>query len=269
MLDKKNSPSRSKTTSYKVVLPFYAYATVSFLIATTLLFFSSESFLNHYFQPHIIAITHIMTLGWATMIILGASYQFLPVMVESELYSDKLAYSTFIFSAIGIPLLAYGFYYFDMGFYTKLGGCFILLSLISYLINLGISIHKSPKENIHALYIFTAALWLFLTASIGLTLVYNFTELILPNNSLHYLPLHVNFGIVGWFILLVIGVASRLIPMFLISKYTNPTLLKIIYYLINTALLTYFFVFQYSLQQEWVLLPLFLLFVGFLDHKIR
>jgi hypothetical protein len=264
MTDKKDSSSRSKTTSYKVVLPFYAYATCAFLIATTLLFFSSENFLNHYFQPHIIAITHIMTLGWATMIILGASYQFLPVMIESELYSDVLAYCTFILSAIGIPLLAYGFYFFDMGFYTKLGGSLIVLSLLTYLMNLGFSITKSPKENIHAIYIFTAALWLVLTASIGLTLVFNFTDLILPNNSLHYLPLHVNFGIIGWFILLVIGVASRLIPMFLISKYTNPTLLKTIYYLINASILSYFFVFEYSLQQEWVLIPLFILFTGIL-----
>lgn len=264
MLDKKDAPARSKTTSYKVVLPFYAYAALSFLMATILLFFSSENFLNHYFQPHIIAITHIMTLGWATMIILGASYQFLPVMIESELYSDTLAYSTFILSAIGIPLLAYGFYFFNMGFYTKLGGCLIILSLLSYLINLGFSITKSAKENIHAVYIFTAALWLVLTASIGLTLVYNFTDIILPNNSLHYLPLHVNFGIIGWFILLVIGVASRLIPMFLISKYTNNTLLKVIYYLINASILTYFFVFQYALPQEWTLIPLFILLTGIL-----
>jgi hypothetical protein len=264
MLENKNTSAISKTTSYKVVLPFYAYAAFSFLIATALLFFSSESFLHHYFQPHILAITHIMTMGWATMIILGASYQFLPVMIESELYSNALAYVTFILSALGIPLLAYGFYTFNMGFYTQLGGSLILLSLLSYVINLGCSMHTSSKDNIHALFILTAALWLFLTAGLGLTLVFNFTTIILPNNSIHYLPLHVNFGIIGWFILLVIGVASRLIPMFLISKYTNPLLLKIIYGLINAALLTYLFVFQFSLEQNWVLIPLLLLLAGIL-----
>src|SRR5690606_5077060 len=40
-----------------------------------------------------------------------------------------------------------------------------------------------------------------------------------------------------WFLLLVIGVGSRLIPMFLISKYTNEGLLWAVYILVNLGLL--------------------------------
>ena len=39
-----------KTTTYKVVLPFYLYAAFSFLAATVLLFLSSPSLLQHYFN---------------------------------------------------------------------------------------------------------------------------------------------------------------------------------------------------------------------------
>ena len=251
-----------KTTSYKVVLPFYIYAAISFFIATIFLFTSSEAFSVHYFHPHILALTHTLALGWGTMIILGASHQLVPVLIEGELYSEKLAYLTFILAAIGIPLLVYGFFVFNMGAPAKWGGRFVLLAILTYLINMAASISKSKNENIHAVFVFTATLWLFFTAFLGLMLVYNFTTSLLPNDSLHYLPLHAHAGIIGWFLLLVIGVASRLIPMFLISKYTNVRLLWFIYLLINAALLSYLIIFYAFSQKELSLFPTILILIA-------
>src|ERR1035437_4713575 len=108
MIFKAGSNSQT-TTSYKVVLPFYGYAAISFVVLCLLLFFSAGSFSGHYFQPDILALTHIATLGWGTMIILGAGHQLIPVLIESKLYSNMLAYLTFIFVGSGIPLLVYAF----------------------------------------------------------------------------------------------------------------------------------------------------------------
>ncbi|HQW72175.1 MAG TPA: hypothetical protein PKZ91_10165, partial [Saprospiraceae bacterium] len=115
-----------KNTSYKVVLPFYVYAACSFLVATIFLLTSTEAFTGHYFHPHILAITHTMALGWGTMIILGASHQLVPVLIESKLYSNILAYISFILAAIGIPLLVYGFYVFDMRWPAQWGGWLVV-----------------------------------------------------------------------------------------------------------------------------------------------
>ena len=251
-----------KTTSYKVVLPFYIYAAFAFLISAILLLTSSSAFTDHYFQPHILAITHLMALGWGTMIILGASHQLVPVLIEGKLYSDKLAYASFVFAGIGIPLLVYGFYAFNMHNPAKWGGRFILLSIIAYLINLGVSMSHSKKENIHALFVFTSVLWLFLTGALGLALVYNFTFNMFPHDSLHYLPLHVHAGVIVWFLMLIIGVGSRLIPMFLISKYTSTKLLKWIFVLINGALISYILIFYFIKITEVILLPWLMLFAG-------
>ena len=257
--------SAVKTTSYKVILPFYLYAAIAFLAAAILLFISSDAFLQEYFHPHILAITHIVALGWGTMIILGASHQLVPVLVEGSLYSHKLAYTTFIFAALGIPLLACGFYTFDMGDPAKWGGRFVVLAILSYLINLGISIFKSKNKNMHAIYVFTAVIWLFVTTFLGLALVYNFTYKIMPHESLYYLPLHVHTGVIGWFLLLIIGVASRLIPMFLISKYTNIRLLQMIYFLINFALISYIFLFYFIPIKIMIFIPAAALLVGIIS----
>ncbi len=255
---------QTKTTSHRVVIPFYLYAAFSLLIATILLFTSTDAFLEHYFHPHILAITHLMALGWGTMVILGASHQLIPVLIDGKLYSTKLAYTSFILSAIGIPLLVYGFYTFNMGPISKWGGRFVVLSVLTYLINLGMSISKSKNDNIHSVFIFTAAAWLFITTFFGLTLVYNFTTTVLPENSVHYLPLHAHTGIIGWFLMLVIGVSSRLIPMFQISKYTNVKLLWIIYSLLNISLLLYTYIFHFSLATPNTLIPGILLFAAIL-----
>lgn len=232
-----NSPI--KNTSYKVVIPFYAYAALSFLLATIFIMQNVVVFTQHYFHPNTLAITHTMALGWGTMIILGASHQLFPVIIEGKLHSNLLAYLTFFFAAIGIPLLIYSFYKFSMGIMAQTGGIFINLSVLCYIANLVISSSKSKKENIHAMFAITAAFWLFLTTSFGLLLVYNFTQHILSHDSIYYLTIHAHIGIIGWFLLMVMGVSSRLIPIFLVSKYENEKRLWWVYLLINIGLISF------------------------------
>lgn len=245
----------AKTTTHKVVLPFYVYASVSFLVATVLLLQSSNNFSGAYFQPNILAITHTMALGWGTMIILGASHQLVPVLIEGELYSDTLAYITFALSAIGIPFLVYGFYRFNMGAPALLGGALVIAAIAVYTVNLALSIIKSKNGNIHSLFVFVAALWLLVTATVGFLLLCNFNTPVLPDNSIHYLSLHAHMGIAGWFLLTVIGVGARLIPLFLISKYDNITILKRIFYLVNASLITFIVLF-FSANKTAFLIPI-------------
>jgi hypothetical protein len=248
-----SSPSAglAQNTSYKVVLPFYIYGALSFLIATILLLFSSSSLVQHYFHPQTLAITHAMALGWGTMMILGASHQLVPVLIEGKLYSDALAYLSFLSAAIGIPLLVYGFYHFYFGWEAQWGAILINAAIVFYLINIAVSMIKSKKENVHAVFVFTATLWLLITIIVGLFLVFNFTHNILSQDSLHYLPLHAHLGIIGWFLLLVLGVASRLIPLFLISKYHNVKILWWIYGLVNFGLISFIVIFLY-IGKSWL-----------------
>lgn len=254
----------STHTSARAVIPFYVYAALCLLAATVLLFSSTAAFQQHYFHPRVLAITHLMAIGWGTMIILGASHQLVPVISEGKLYSERLAYLCFALAAVGIPMLVYGFFKFNMDVPAKWGGRFVVLSLLCYLINLGNTIAKGKSENVHAVYVFTASVWLFLTAFFGLALVYNFTYPLMPHDSIHYLPLHAHAGVVGWFLLLIIGVGSRLIPMFLISKYSNPRLLWVIYFTTNTALISYIVIFYFTDKNkyEWLILPALLLLLS-------
>jgi hypothetical protein len=203
-----------------------------------------------------------MALGWGTMIILGASHQLLPVLIEGKLNSDLLAYLSFLFAASGIPFLVTGFYVFHPGWVLQTGAILINASVFTYFINVTGSIFESKKYDIYAICIATAALWLFVTVFFGLLLVFNFTRSLLPENSLEYLSIHAHLGLVGWFLLLVMGVGSRLIPMFLISKYNSTNTLWFIYVLINVALIGFTVLKTLGILPRFYYAPFLLVFIA-------
>lgn len=245
-----------QTTNHKVVLPFYIYASFAFVLGALLLFLNTELVNTHHFNPYTLAITHIMALGWATMIILGASHQLIPVLVEGKLSSDTLAYLSFYFLAIGIPLLITAFYFFNTGIMMQLAAILINVGVCCYLINVVKSAKTQSATNVHAWFIIMAACWLMSTTLIGLFMVFNFSYFILPKDSLAYLSLHAHLGILGWFLLLVIGVGSRLIPMFLISKYTNDKMLWRIFFIINFSILAFIGIKVFALSESFFYMPL-------------
>src|SRR5690606_8661382 len=191
------SRTESQEVALDVVVPFYLYAGIFLLISCVMLIFSTGSFQGHHFQPNLLAITHAMALGWGTMMILGASYQLIPVLVESQQQSPWLARVSFVLAALGIPFLVYGFYTFHLGWVSQAGAIAVNLAIIFYVINLAWSVAKSKTENIHAIFMLTASCWLLVTTLLGLILLLNFTIDLLPQDSLFYLSTHAHSGIVG------------------------------------------------------------------------
>jgi hypothetical protein len=253
-----------KTTSYKVVLPFYVYAAFAFLLSCLLLLLNTGIIGQHHFHPRTLAITHLMALGWGTMIILGASHQLVPVLIEGQLESERLAMLSFVLAGLGIPLLVLGFYAFRLDWLPQTGGVLINLGVICFLVNVLGSVRNSKTPDVHAWFIAAAALWLFSTTFLGLLLLFNFSRMLLPENSVAYLTVHAHLGLVGWFLLLVLGVASRLIPMFLISKYTNRRRLWWIFSLVNGSLVCFLLFRLFGLRGMWNYVPWLLCLAGVL-----
>ncbi|MFA5573667.1 MAG: hypothetical protein WC994_01295 [Brumimicrobium sp.] len=266
-----------QTTNHKLVLPFYAYASIFIVVASLILFFNTDVASKNFYNQHTLSIVHSMALGWGTMMIFGASYQLLPVLIEGEIYSDFIGFLTFGFTGIGIPILIYGFYVFDYDLFLPIGAILINIGIITYLLNVFLSSFSSKRRNIHAWYIIIATVWLLTTTIYGLLLVFNFSYDIFPKDSWNYLTVHAHLGLIGWFLLLVIGVGSRLIPMFLISKYENLTMLRSILILINAALILFLLIFFYSDNQLLYLIPVAIGLIGVIlfgifikkSHKVR
>lgn len=224
---------------YKIVSTHYLIAGLFFLVLAGMFLFSLEALSGHYFQPKILAMTHTAALGWGSMIIFGALYQLLPVILETKLYSIKLAWASITFFVPGIILLVYCFWIFDPGMYMQIAGVLVFIAIVLFNLNVFFTVKHKKQESIFQEFIITACLWLTLTALLGVLMIFNFQHSFLQKDHLHFLRLHAHMGIVGWFLMLIIGVSAKLLPMFLISEYQKTHLLSLSYYFINGALLLF------------------------------
>ena len=220
-----------------VVIPHFIFASLSFLALALLIVLNSTSLLEAYFSTKIIAITHMAVLGWASMVVFGALYQLIPVVFETSLYSEKLAKVTFWISAVSILFLTYAFWDGKFSMLLVYASSFMFLSLFLFIINITLSYRTSEIKNISSKFIIASIFWLAITELVGTLIAFNFKFNFLSEIHLHYLKIHASLGLVGWFLLLIIGVGSTLIPMFLISHKLNEKKLVASFFLINTGLL--------------------------------
>lgn len=243
----------NRSAGKKIVLPFFLIAAFFLLLFTVGLFVCSDELTGHYFQPHLLALVHVLLLGFCTMIIFGALYQLLPVLSERRLFSKQLTIWSCILLSSGTFLLGYSFWIFNSGAIMQIAGSVILVAVVLHIINVLFSL-KGTKSTIALECIATAHLWLLLTVIIGLLLAFNFQFAFLPQNQLHYLTLHAHLGLVGWMLLLIIGVGSKLIPMFMLSGKDHSKLIRFSYYIINAALVLFFadVLFTHSYARAWL-----------------
>lgn len=220
-----------------IVILHYITAAILFLTICFLLLFSHQAFIGHYFHPKLLAITHITTLGWISMVIIGSLYQLAPVITNTTLRSIRLAYYTYLFILVGTILLAISFWRFDVGYLMQFSAVTLLLGVTLFLSNIYLTVQQSKEKNIEADFMATSIFWFWLTAFLGSLLAFNFRYAFLPKEHLYFLKIHAHIGLLGWFLCLIIGVASKLVPMFLISGKLNNKLLHYSYYLLNIGLL--------------------------------
>lgn len=232
-LSTKNAPSPY------VVIPHYAFGAVAFLAACVILYFVAPDLTRHYMSPKLFTLTHLLALGWITMIIFGALYQLIPVVMEVRLYSEKLAFTTFILFGAGLITLSISFwtFIFSSSIGLEVGGYLIVAAVVLFTINIIMTSVKTERKTIENTFIITSILWLLLTVILGIIIVLNFKLQFISSSHLQLLKIHAHIGFVGWFLLLVVGVASKLMPMFLIVHGVPRKLLVYSFYLINAGLL--------------------------------
>ncbi|HKZ71426.1 MAG TPA: hypothetical protein VJ187_00140 [Nitrospirota bacterium] len=211
------------TPPFKVVRQYFIVATIVFILLNGLMLFSYQYIQGYHFQPRLLAFVHIGVLGWATLIIMGAMTQLVPVILETSLCSVRL-------SQWGLWLYLAGVAGITAHFWLLAGGAggmasvaiIAFLAIILFAANIGLTLRKVKAINITVVHIIAAILYLASVATLGLLLGLNLTFPFLRGNHLDYLALHAAIGFGGWFSMVIMGVSYKLLPMFSLS-YTYRT----------------------------------------------
>lgn len=241
-----NSIASAYSPPFRIVVKYFISATVSFVLMNFLLMINYNDVNGHHFQPKILSITHIATLGFITMIIFGAMFQLVPVVLEVKLFSTLLAEIQFWIYAFGVIGLVYKFWYFGSELSFTLPAIFLNIAMFIFAFNIIASMIKVKNWNMTGTFLTAAIFWLIVTAIAGILLGVNLDHPYIKLNHLHYLKLHANVALIGWVTMVIMGVSFKLIPMFTLSHGYELTLAKWAFALINLGLLGINWIMHYA-----------------------
>jgi hypothetical protein len=172
---------------------------------------------GHHFQPLLLGLVHLCVLGWLLPVALGALHQLVPVLFEVPIASERVAWVAlggYAVGASGLVLLFFGMWV-GGGFFAA--AALLTLALVGYTANLLLTVWRSRARSLTNTFVICALLWLLIGVGLGFVLSWNLWRPFLPLNHLMVLRAHAHAAGLGFFGLLIAGVALRLLEMFLIS----------------------------------------------------
>ncbi len=203
--------------SFRMVSKYFISSIAAFVILNIFLVLNYDAIQGHYFQPKILALVHIATLGWITMVIFGAMFQLVPVVLEVKLFSETLGEIQFWIYLAGVIGLVTAFWNFDIGLPMTISAILLVLAMLIFIFNISMSMLKVKKWNITGAYLIAALFYLLSTAAAGILMAINLGYPFIQGDHLQYLKLHVDVAFIGWVLITIMGVSYKLIPMFSLS----------------------------------------------------
>lgn len=167
-------------------------------------------------SPGIAATVHAFTLGWLVTSGYGALYQLSPVVLGVRPRSLTLATPVLVLHTVGTGLLVAG-----LGLWIPvciaIGWAFVAIALGVWTWNVGSRIARAPRSRLIAVHVTAAyaALWLTLALA-GIRIGNALGWWMVAREPL--VAAHVQLAAVGFGGVLVMGLGSRLFPMFLMNR---------------------------------------------------
>ncbi len=189
---------------------------VALLLAAALLVGLAPTVLRDPVTPRGLALTHIVTLGWITLTIMGASYQMVPVVLGVRLWSERVARVAFRHYVPGVLALVVGFWIFWPPLLAA-GGALVVGGLVAYAYNMVRTLARVSVWGLHGPFFAVATGFLVAVGLYGLTLAADIVHPFLGQGPVNHIVFHLLLGVVGWITLLAMGVAYKLTPMFALS----------------------------------------------------
>lgn len=212
-------PSLATRMAPPLLLPGEHFATaLVFLLAGVLgvVWAAPDIARGSFAMPRVVATTHLFTLGWITTTIQGALYQFLPVALQTPIRSQRVAHAGLLLYAPGLVLFVSGLMLGRLPLMLS-GAALFGTALLLFVGNLAATLHAARERNLSWWALTGAAVALASTVILGVSLAGNLRWGYLGPKRFLAVSVHLHVAIFGWVLLTIVGVAHRLLPMFLLS----------------------------------------------------
>ncbi len=232
--------SLSQTPALMVPLRFFLAAPLFLAAAALLVLLGEPELFATRWSPLMLALTHLVTLGFLGSAMLGAMQQLLPVLVGVPVPSaQRVSVLLHLLWTLGVLSLVLGM---ALGWSTGLqsGALLLALAVLGLVLVAGHSLLRSSSRYATVPAMALALTALMVTVSIAIYLLVHYGwQLPLAHP---FTRLHIGWGAVGWIGLLIIGVAYQVVPMFQITPEYPAWLRRSLVPLIAALLVTWSFV---------------------------
>lgn len=219
-------------------LSYFAAALLA-LIGAELLMAAGFGFPGSAIQsPKTLVLVHLVALGWLSLLMCGALFQFVPVLIARPLYSNSLPLPALLLLVSGIAALLSAFLQLDGNVELSLplfptAGFLLGVGFGLVLWNVGRTLWAARPLPLPARFVAVGLLSLAATVVLGIVFALAlsgvgpqaFYELAALG-----LPIHVIAGLGGWLTFTAIGVSYRLLSMFMLAPDADKPTTRIVLY---------------------------------------
>jgi hypothetical protein len=170
-----------------------------------------------FYAPHLLAFVHLNTLGVIAAVVVGASYQLVPVVLQTPLASVRLARLSFWLYLVGLVLFLPGIAW---SWHPALasGAAFVFTGLLVYLLVIAWTLRRAPRLDMVGWHIALAQAGLGAGIAAGMLLAANKGTGYLGSMTFRILAAHATLMLGAWVAVMLSGVAYRLVGMFTLTE---------------------------------------------------
>ncbi len=178
------------------------------------------------FAPITLATVHLLTIGWLTLLMLGALHQFIPVLTAQGSVAGISALISLVTIIIGLGGMEIGFVALDGRLAPSdvillpIGGVLVLTGVTIAAGSLFRTLWQTRPLPFAARFVAAGLVFLFTALGLGILLgcALSSPELVSWTGAFtDGLRLHLLAGLIGWFTLTAMGVSYRLLSMFTLA----------------------------------------------------
>lgn len=214
------------TSLSKWTMAYFATALLA-LIAAEALMASGYGFpADGLRAPSTLVVVHLIAIGWLSLLMCGALFQFVPVLVNRPLAGAWVTLPSLILVASGLVFLLAGFAAMDglvdtVVPFLPLAGLLLCAGFAMAASSIGLTIVRTRPLPLPAAFVAAGLAGLLGAVALGVV----FTQVLggtlssplLADIAAGGVPVHAAAGLGGWLAMCAVGVSYRLFPMFLLS----------------------------------------------------
>lgn len=200
---------------------YFAVALLSFAISLAAAPFLAPTLADYFYQAHILAVVHGLTLGWISATMLGVLYRYVPALAKAKLPYPRLAVVQTLLFLSGAAGLIASFWTGQWVSTAWAAACLVLAAILAG-VNLWPLLLRAPRFGVAEIGVLTATLFFVAAATLGTLLALDKQSSFLGGSMLTNLGAHVHLAAVGWVAVTLCALSFRLLPAFLLPTVQFP-----------------------------------------------